>query len=207
MEVIVINDQKLKVMLTKSDLASYEISTKELECDGRESKSALRHILKRAKEETGFDTHKSRLFVQAYSDKTGGCELYVTKLKGGENASVFFEKEELKTVCNVYAFENLEGLLQACRHLKEQGYAHDSRAYAESDAQSAYLLIRDATLDSRNGVRYAYPVVSDYGKRKTNVGILSYLSEHCVVLCDHRAVETLAQFARHGIGENHKKRK
>ncbi len=213
MEVIFINEQKLKVMLSQSDLSQYEITAKELDGDSGESVRALRHILECAKEKTGFDTAKSRLFVQAYSDKTGGCELYVTKLsKGGAEAGVFLGKEEIKTVCNVYLFDTLEGLLQACLRLKQQGYADDSRAYAEQDSQNTYLLIRDASVDSHAKLRYAYPVVSDYGVRKTHVGILSYLSEHCDVLCEHRAVETLAPFAkktptRKQVGENNKNRK
>ncbi len=193
MELIIINDRKLKVMLTQDDMEHYTVDTGNWNCDTQESLRPLRHIMEYAKETAGFVCDGERLFVQAYPDKGGGCELYITKLKKntkGEEAG----KEDLTTVCNVYHFERLDAMLQACHHLYSLGYDADSRAYAEEGGDGCYLLIQDASVDECGKIQYAYPVVADYGVKKTAVGILSYLNEHCSVLCPHQAVEMLAPF-------------
>ncbi len=185
MEVIQINAEKVKVMLTEADLSRYELKREVWNCISQESHDTFRHILKKVEEKTGFDAGKSRVFVEAFPDKSGGCELYVTKLKQG-NAN-----DALATVCNVYAFETLRALMDACRHLRALGCESESRAYALQDSCECYLLICDASVGEDGKLHYAYPVLSDYGTRKTAVGILTYLKEHCVSICERDAVGIL----------------
>jgi negative regulator of genetic competence, sporulation and motility len=185
MEVIQINGEKVKVVLTKADLVQYDFKSEAWNCISQESHDTFRHILESVEEKTGFDASSSRVFVEAFPDKSGGCELYVTKLKSGVNG------DSLATVCNVYAFETLRALLDACRHLRALGCKEESRAYALQDSSECYLLICDASVGEDGKLHYAYPVLSDYGTRKTAVGILTYLKEHCNPLCESDAVGVL----------------
>ncbi len=78
MEIIPINDSKLKIMLDERDMKEYNIG-EEADCASNETRHAIRNILDRAKAQIGFDTEGSEIFVQLYTSKTGGCELFVTK--------------------------------------------------------------------------------------------------------------------------------
>jgi len=78
MELIPINDSKLKIMLDESDMKELNIGDR-TDCACIETRYAIRTILERAKEEIGFNTEGSEIFVQLYTSKGGGCELFVTK--------------------------------------------------------------------------------------------------------------------------------
>ena len=78
MELIPINESKIKIMLNESDMKAYNIGD-EADCANRETRIAIRNILDRAKEQIGFNTEGSEIFVQLYTSKNGGCELFVTK--------------------------------------------------------------------------------------------------------------------------------
>ena len=78
MELILINESKLKIMLDEQDMKEYNIGD-ESDCSHFETRKAIRDILDRARDEIGFNTEGAEIFVQLYSSKKGGCELFVTK--------------------------------------------------------------------------------------------------------------------------------
>lgn len=78
MEIIPINDSKLKIMLDESDMKELHICN-DADCARGETRLAIRTILERAKTQIGFNTDGSEIFVQLYTSKSGGCELFITK--------------------------------------------------------------------------------------------------------------------------------
>ncbi len=192
MEVILINDSKLKVMLSKSELAEYAISVDDLDLDSDASRKAFWEILRDAKAETGFETAHNRLFVQAYPSKDGGCELYVTCLPIPEGDME--AKRGVKPVCYVYGFPNLKQLLQLCALLCRAGYQEESCAYTAAETEGCFLLLHDGVANDRPPVEEAYPFLPEYGERKRGSAVFSYLNEHCTCFCPQQAVQTLAKF-------------
>lgn len=77
-EIIPINDSKLKIMLDESDMKELHIC-EDADCARGETRLAIRTILERAKTQIGFNTEGSEIFVQLYTSKGGGCELFITK--------------------------------------------------------------------------------------------------------------------------------
>ncbi len=86
MELILISNSKLKIMLDENDMQQYHICD-EADCAQAETRRAIRSILDRAKDQVGFNTEGSEIFVQLYTSKKGGCELFVTKSKLSETLS------------------------------------------------------------------------------------------------------------------------
>jgi len=86
MELIVISHTKIKIMLTRPDMARYELTTAHIDSTDERTRCAVRHILADADKQVGFDTEGQRLFVQFFASKDGGCEIFVTKL--GKNTDV-----------------------------------------------------------------------------------------------------------------------
>ena len=102
MEVILIDPDKLKIMLTAPDMQRYALDTARLEgmtCTDTRTREAFRHIFHDAETETGFHTEGARLLVQMYTSKCGGCEIFVTKLveEPGEDTHKTTQQQQIHT--------------------------------------------------------------------------------------------------------------
>jgi len=96
MELILINQSKLKIMLTAPDMVHYELNApqlKNMSYTDQHTRDAFRHIFDDAEAQTGFHTTGERLLVQMYTSKCGGCEIFVTKLSD-ESQIVTDHREE-----------------------------------------------------------------------------------------------------------------
>lgn len=80
MELILISNTKLKIMLNEEDMLQYNIGG-ETDCSEPATRRAIRSLLECAKDQIGFNTDGEEIFVQLYTSKRGGCELFVTKCK------------------------------------------------------------------------------------------------------------------------------
>jgi negative regulator of genetic competence, sporulation and motility len=86
MELILISNTKLKIMLDESDMRKYHIGN-ESDCANAGTRKAIRSLLERARDQIGFNTEGEEIFVQLYTSKHGGCELFVTKSQLCETAT------------------------------------------------------------------------------------------------------------------------
>ena len=94
MELILISNTKLKIMLNEDDMKQYKIGS-EADCAESGTRKAIRSILERAKEQVGFNTDGEEIFVQLYTSKKGGCELFVTKCQVREAEGSLPEEQML----------------------------------------------------------------------------------------------------------------
>ena len=78
MELILISNAKLKIMLNENDMRKYHIG-RESDCAQAATRKAIRSLLDCARDQIGFNTDGEEIFVQLYTSKHGGCELFVTK--------------------------------------------------------------------------------------------------------------------------------
>ncbi|MBQ8408535.1 MAG: adaptor protein MecA [Clostridia bacterium] len=92
MELILISNTKLKIMLSESDMRQYRIGS-ESDCAEPATRRAIRSLLEHAREQIGFNTEGEEIFVQLYTSKRGGCELFVTKCHDEHHASIVPEEE------------------------------------------------------------------------------------------------------------------
>lgn len=196
MELIVIGENRLKIMLTGEDMARYELSESCTEDTVPPTREVLRHIFADAHAEVGFDTEGGRLLVQLYASKGGGCEIFVTKLGEtgevkllralmGDGEADGLDRSRLVWLC----LDCLEDVTALCRRLAAAGYEGPSGLYIDREADSPwYLCLRVRT--GAWGV-VPYPFLWEYGEEvREDAGI--YLAEHGRVICGERAVETLA---------------
>lgn len=93
MELIPINESKLKIMLDEIDMKEYRLGA-ESDCADTETRKAIRSILDLARDRIGFNTEGAEIFVQLYASKKGGCELFVTK---GETYDDIGRENECRT--------------------------------------------------------------------------------------------------------------
>ena len=96
MELIVINENKLKITMSKTDMINYGLDENEFHCSVINTREILNKILHNAPVQTGFEniSPKDKILIQLYPDKSGGCELYITKITLDEMEDTMFMPQE-----------------------------------------------------------------------------------------------------------------
>lgn len=221
MELIPINDSKLKIMLDESDMKELNICD-EADCANNETRHAIRTILERAKNQIGFNTEGSEIFVQLYASRSGGCELFVTKgmssntsernlekrankRKNGSKDAVggechlpsvrgdSFPKEKRDGFGNmIFSFDTLSELCAACKVLDRKKANYNSSAYL-TDGGCCYLILENTNMSSYTRLD-SLSFLHEYGKREHSDNFSTYLCEHGRLICSENAVETLCRF-------------
>ena len=199
MEFIRINDSKLKVILSRSDLDEFDIKTDELDYSNTETKRMFWDIIGRAKKSVGFCCDGVRVLVQLYSSRDGGCEMFVSKLENlkslpDEGNSLcykpIYKKGETECRTGAFSFENLDWLISVCRRLLGIGYSEESSAYAGDDGK--FYLFLDGLDASGYFAVDEYSFISEYGSQENTEALKRFLTEHGSVICPTDAVKILS---------------
>lgn len=192
MELLRINESKLKIMLSLADMEKYRLDGESMDYDNTETRSALWQILDLAKQKTGFDGCGDKLFIQVYPSRGGGCEMYVTKVGEGGGKPCLAPISLVRGTQSIYRLESLDTLLEVCKKLKACGYADESAVYAKDGAY--YLVIREKLQSSIMSVNAIseYSFIEEYGTRKSGGIQLAILREHGTCLDESGAVERFA---------------
>jgi len=205
MDMILISDSKLKIMLTQSDMENFALDQSHTELNDSQTRRAFWNILDKAKQATGFDPENKRVYIQMYPSKTGGCELYVTKITSNiiaasphyRHYSCRFLSQESKihfdnVNCNkVYCFADVNSLLFACRILRTQHYIGESSVY--SNGFSYYLFLSYHIPIDRKTAVDNFSFLSDIAKQIEPHYANLYIGEYCFVICNGNAVEILSE--------------
>ena len=200
MELILISESKLKIMLTADDMESYEISNEQMSYEVKTTREGFEKILDVAKEKTGFDSTSSKLLIQVYPSRNGGCEVYVIRDGEVKNSPNTKEKsnppKKKKEVC-VYLLDGIEGLIKVCDILHKCGYKNESSVYYEMIGEKTrYFLVlqEEVPYSSQNRKRKSLnksDLANEYGKRLGGRDIVLYIEEHADRLIEKNAVKTV----------------
>ena len=209
MELIIINDFKLKVTLDRDELSDFSLNADTLDYSNAETKKMFWDVLAHAKHSVGFSTDGHRVLVQLYPSKAGGCEMFITKLgllqgdcyaetcisEGSEGKKrVLHCKPSHKKHSNtgrtgVFGFDELSSLLSVCRRLRDIGYDGHSSVY-RCDKKIYHLF-----LDGLDQYSFMPPdeftFINEYGKAENTEAMTYYVEEHATPICDSNAVDIL----------------
>ena len=186
MEYKLVNENKLKIILSNEDMAHMDITFEEMDYyNDIGTRSVIHEILDKAKHQIGFDTGADRVFVKAYPDKDGGCFMYVTRDVAKGNPYIYEKKYKSKLYTGVkkkrvlYMFENSENLIEACRQLVLTGYNGKSDLFADDGRYFLYIE------DNREN---SLELISEYGVYINNPYFGFYLDEHTKKIISSDAV-------------------
>ena len=189
MELIVIDSQRMKIMLSGEELSSYNIDISTFDPEDEKTKRILYDIVDRARRSAGLDCGGGGMFVQVFTSSDGGCEMYVTdysRLGDEENKSEGDMSEDnsikLRKRRSVYRFDRVRELMLACRALYLLGYRESSDAYIQDETET-YLVLGEWERDSWAALEYGESVF--FG------GIQLYLAEHTRPIVEGDAVGVL----------------
>ncbi len=196
MDMIRISDDKLKVILDKRDMQAYALSSESLDYDNVETRRALWEILDEAKLKLGFDAAENRILVQAYPDKKGGCEIYVTKMeKEAAEGKEATGARGVRGRVSMFSFEDFDVLCLVCDKLSRAPRRYESAAYTLDNA--FYLFIKERLEESilPSSRLSALSFIEEYAKRAKGPLEAAYIKEHGEVILDEDAIEKLAPLA------------
>ncbi len=215
MELIRINDKKLKIMLTSSDMKSYALDVQKLSGGTEETRQAFRHLLHDAGIDGGFEPGNDKIYIQYYPSREGGCEMFITRLDQVADPSDTVgtpaqsarksAKQEIRPGRQLaFRFDSLFSLLLACRALDSvlssfagrvtsSVYRDDRDDRAEKD--QFYLLISAAAHGDRAEPLALSRILSEFGHKLSHQDVKLYLDEHGEPLCLKNAIETLGRLA------------
>ena len=170
MEFLLIGDSKLKIVMTEEDMKTFKLDRGE-DYSSSGYRRAFWRVLDLAKAEVGFDPEGDKILIQFYPLKSGGCEVFVTKLGilSKESAKMVIRSDKvamLSKAKRLYAFdsrEDLLGFVSAIKSLNLQEYP-DADVYKTHSA-GYYLAIeefsRDDSAEMPQLLEYARPLNSD----------------------------------------------
>jgi len=187
MEFSLVSPDKLKVALSREDLAGLNITCAPLDYSDGHTREVLLGLLDRGRIEAGFAPRRAKLYIEAYPNDDGGCVVYYTRLVAGE---VFPAGKFIPgPVPAVYLFRDMEVLIAACAKLLPR-YGH--RIYKSSlyELGGSYRLII-WPLDYNDNLSRFF--LSEYGSLVGEGSLLvAFAEEHGVLLRGGDAIEALS---------------
>ncbi len=190
MELIKVNSLKLKIILTPFDIEHLGLDTNGGDCEESLSMRAFREILDKAKEQTGFESGASQLYVQFYPSKDGGGEMYITRksIHMGEGNIRHIGDGGTFDIRSTYitVFKSSENLIALCRRLHGDRFTGTSMLY---NCAGKYFLVLNGISDENFNTYLA-----EYGKAFVSDSLrLAFLEEHGNLLCENNTVETFCE--------------
>lgn len=212
MELIVINENKFKIMMDKNDMKIYGLDEDEFYLSVTNTRDILERILKSCPEQRGFESiaPEDKLLMQLYPERNGGCELFITRLcldntDGYEEESIFMscanedkyllprcvkKGTEQKKTSLTYSFKKLDYVFRTCKELKKREYSGNSALYRGEDEK--YYLILTPT-QKENEKSSPSSCLSEFGELENSDSIYLLLLERGHCICKENAVEIASE--------------
>lgn len=171
MEIILVNEGRLKLILDGGDMKKYGLTGRTLSHDLAEGRRALRTLFEEIKRKTGVDADGRRTLLEAFPDKAGGAEIFVTLLP-------------VTSAPVLYRFSSLSHLSAAVRCLRTAGEAEEASLYALGGG--TYFLVLPAR--EKAGGEVAYGFLAEFGERTREAWALPYIREYGTCLCEGGAL-------------------
>ncbi len=188
MEIIKIRFKTFKIILNEEESEKYSfISDKEL-TDIEISRSVDEFIDDISKQES-IDIKNENLLIQVYPTKNNGCEVYIC---GTEENNMYKDRmapagqKKGVSYINVYRFDDIGMLLDACSRLNAVNLDVESDVYYDTEKCKYYLLCQGI---SAKEMRFAF--LNEYSKQLKSP-YAYFVREHLKCLCKENAIERFA---------------
>ncbi|MBE6687824.1 MAG: adaptor protein MecA [Ruminococcaceae bacterium] len=185
-----LNENEIKITLSKEDLSELDLTLRTIDYNTTKTRKAIWEIFDRAKDQTGFDAAKNKIYIKLYPLSDGGCEMYVSKLTGKNDISFdrlpaySASRRDLRASGTdaAFRFNDFSELYDACVSIKP----HTDTALYEDKNGCFILLLKKATVSSAHLHRW-----EEFGNRIKTKYITAYLDEHCKKIIQSCAVQKI----------------
>ena len=172
---------------------------------------SFRLLLGEIRRQTDFDADDSRISVQYFPSREGGCEMFIcdlqqdgeaTKESDGSNLPLPLPHRQLRPYKKrngsfrkdcAHRFEKLAHLLSACRRLLGADCIVQSSLFLDENGE--YLLLLTVFAQSPYATPEEIEFINEYGVVESAPAIRLYIREHAKEICSLGAIETMAALA------------
>lgn len=207
MKIEKINDNKIKVTISLSDLQERNIDFEALNYNSPATQELFWDMMEQAEIQFGFNTSESQLAIEASPDESDGFVIFITKLdEDGDFESIQkyiknrFKRSDLRVkkksqkVCSsivIYSFEHFEHLVSLCNTLKKI-YSGESSLYK---VKNTYYMMLTKNTFSVDNLKHFESLLNEYGKKVSNTSYYEgYLEEYSQKIVEFNAVEVLTSY-------------
>lgn len=202
-----INENKIKVTISVSDLEERNIDINALNYNSPAAQELFWDMMEQAEIEFGFDTSDAQLCIEAYPDIEEGFTITITKLdEDGEFESIQkyikskYSKKELRSkkkgrkVCSsllMYAFNDFDDLCMLGKKVQPL-YCGESTLYK---CKTTYYLLLSRSGVTTSNIKMFENILSEYGTKISNIAFYEgYLSEYGQKIMQDNALELIEKF-------------
>ena len=194
MEFLLIGESKLKILLCESEMKEYGLDPPPEDSGGVGFRRAFYKIIDIAKHEVGFDPSGDKILIQFYPMRTGGCEVFVTKLGIlSEQSRRLVTRSNRITIIernkSYYSFDSLEDLQSCAVAVKRHAEGYSPKADVYFLNGTYYLCIEEY---AKGGEPIEFPSLLEFSRQLT-ADFESYLSEHAELLCEACGIEIFSK--------------
>jgi len=192
MDILKINNDSLKVMLTTEDMETYSFNCETISVNKKRSLDTIREILRDAGKICDFPSDGAKFFVQLFASSKGECEIFVQRLNTPVLSAVELDRisEEIcifpvpqSQSLFVYSFGEMCPMIETCKRLQTAKYFGNSAAYKDDGGKVYYLLLEERS-----------PLPEEHGGHLCPRNTAYYINEHCRLIC-RDAVRALGDLA------------
>ena len=190
MEFLLIGESKIKIVLNPEEAEKHNLNTASPDISGPTARRAFWRILDMAKAEVGFDPAGDKVLIQLYPIKSGGCEIFVTKLGIlSESSARMVSKSDriamLSKKRSIYAFDSLEDIIKASAAVKSTSGDLWPTSDVYTDGNRYFLSIEEY---GKGGEPVEFPCILEFGTGLT-ADLSEFISEHAYCLTNGDGIE------------------
>ena len=166
MEVIRINRERIKIMLSPADMVEMDISCEVLDNFDKRGKEAFGKIMQEARDKCGFISCGRKILVQVFPSKDGGCEMFITKVNDSELTSHVKKQKKF-----YYKFEVFQDMLRFCAAIMNS--INSCAAYKDIE-KGIYYIVTDEKCN----------ICGEFGGMECSETCDVYILERCKMVCE-----------------------
>ena len=187
---MLICESKLKIVASEEEMKEYRLEISGCEQGGQRLRRAFWQVLDMAKSEVGFDPAGDKVLIQFYPIKTGGCEIFVTKLGilPESSARIVSKSNKIEVLSRhrgFYSFDSLEDLCTFCRTIKKISNDGVPASDVYFDGGRYFLSVEEY---GKGGETVEFPCILEFAKGLT-ADFSIYIFEHADLIAQGDGIE------------------
>lgn len=207
MKIEKINDNKIKVTISKDDLDERNIDLSTLNYNSPATQELFWDMMEQAEIEYGFNSSDSQLCIEATPDSTEGFIITITRIDEDNDFESIqkyiknrFKKSDLKAKRKnkkvwssvlIYSFSSFEDVLALANKISLI-YSGESTLYRYK--KFYYLVLTRYSFGSTD-TKTVEAVMSEFGRKITNAAFYEgYLNEYGTKIVEYNAFETIKSY-------------
>ena len=191
MKIEPLDDKTVKVVLSRLDMESFQLTYEEMDYKSPETKRIILKLIDEIKKESDIDLTKGKLFIEAFPYADGGCILYVNVMEAPKKESAAKKYKTSFDTPLIYVFHDLDSLAALSERLNNRyGHVILKNSLYLYEGQYYLMIYTYFKLDSQIS-----HLLNEYGVFFGKGSVASaFIREHAKELLRQDAIQTIEDY-------------